>query len=328
MKKILMVVAILSLNSALMAAKTYTGYSWKGETKGETLEKASEKIETKLTLDDNGIIKDVKFDFLVKKGENWIKRNNPKAEVGVDFTKTPSMDNSMFTVKTADMMSFYAVAADKNGDVALMIVDPITRYQFEAKFDKNFNFNTPVKDMTIAKGILHPTKLTSSSGMIKIKENDFSSIAEKNIFKIHPFSHVLVDYGVFKGLTENSTIKDLLEKTGVTFKGNVAQATEPKYGFTANGGWNGNYEAIAKYLIGKNAKNVKSLIDWSIPRYAKAVSENKVFGEIAGATKTAQNSYDTISGATVRISRESTSYQRALVDAGIIKESEVVKGRF
>jgi len=34
------------------------------------------------------------------------------------------------------------------------------------------------------------------------------------------------------------------------------------------------------------------------------------------------------SGATVRISRESTSYQRALVEAGILDESDVVIGRF
>lgn len=323
-----MTAGVLALSSTLMAAETYTGYSWKGEAKGETLEKASEKIETKLTLEKDGTIKDVKMDFLVKKGDNWIQRNDPKAEVGVDFTKNPSMDNSMFTVKTADMMSFYAVAADKNGDVALMMVDPITRYQFEAKFHKDFNFNTPIKDMTIAKGILHPTKLTSSSGMVKIKDNNFSRIADKNIFEFHPFSHVLDDYGVFKGLTENSTIKELLERAGIAFKGNLPQATAPKYGFTANGGWDGNYKAIAKYLIGKNAKDVKSLIDWSIPKYAKALNENRVFGEVAGATRTAQNSYETMAGATIRVSRESTSYQRALVDAGIIKESEVVKGRF
>lgn len=328
MKKFFILMVILSASTTTMASKTYTGYSWRGESKGETLEKANQKIETKLTLSDDGIIKDVKMDFLVKKGDNWIKRNDPKAEVSVDFTKNPSINNSIFTVKTADMMSFYAVASDKNGDVAVMIVDPITRYQFEAKFDKNFNFNTPIKDMTMSNGILYPTKLTSSSGMIKIKDEDFSKIIDKNIFNIHAFSHVLQDYGVFKGLTENSTIKELLEKSGIAFKGNIPQGPISNYGFTANGGWNGNYEAIAKYLIGKNVKDVKSLINWSTPRYAKAVNENLVFGEIAGATKTAQNSYDTISGATVRISRESTSYQRALVEAGVINESEVIKGRF
>jgi hypothetical protein len=49
------------------------------------------------------------------------------------------------------------------------------------------------------------------------------------------------------------------------------------------------------------------------------VNENNEFGVDVqtGATRTIQNSTDGISGATVRMSRESTSYQRALVDAGI-----------
>ena len=49
---------------------------------------------------------------------------------------------------------------------------------------------------------------------------------------------------------------------------------------------------------------------------------------VSGATKTAQNSTDGIAGATVRMSRESTSYQRALVKSGIISEEDVIKGRF
>ncbi len=48
----------------------------------------------------------------------------------------------------------------------------------------------------------------------------------------------------------------------------------------------------------------------------------------AGATKTAQDSLDGIAGATVRMSRESTSFQRALVAAGILTEEDVIKGRF
>ncbi len=40
----------------------------------------------------------------------------------------------------------------------------------------------------------------------------------------------------------------------------------------------------------------------------------------AGATRTVQDSCDGISGATVRMAREATSYQRALAEAGIIEE--------
>jgi len=47
-----------------------------------------------------------------------------------------------------------------------------------------------------------------------------------------------------------------------------------------------------------------------------------------GATKTVQNSIDLITGASVRMSRESNSYQRALVKAGILKEEDVLKGRY
>jgi len=49
---------------------------------------------------------------------------------------------------------------------------------------------------------------------------------------------------------------------------------------------------------------------------------------VTGATKTVQDSVDTISGATVRMSRESGAYQRALVDAGILEEKDVIKGRY
>jgi Na+-transporting NADH:ubiquinone oxidoreductase subunit NqrC len=67
-----------------------------------------------------------------------------------------------------------------------------------------------------------------------------------------------------------------------------------------------------------------------VDRWSKAINDDNFFGVdvVSSATKTAQNSVDGISGATVRISRESTSYQRALVKAGILEEKEVIKGRF
>lgn len=83
-------------------------------------------------------------------------------------------------------------------------------------------------------------------------------------------------------------------------------------------------------LIGQNATQKPSLVDWSIPRYAGAINAKRQFGidVQTGATRTAQNSIETISGATIRMSWESTSYQRALVQAGILKETDVIIGRF
>ncbi len=96
------------------------------------------------------------------------------------------------------------------------------------------------------------------------------------------------------------------------------------------GGWNGNLNAIAENLIGVDATGKTSLIDWSISRFGDAIDDQNRFGVDvpSGATRTVQDSIDTISGATVRVSREATSYQRALVAAGIIDESDVVIGRF
>ncbi|WP_201756919.1 hypothetical protein [Isachenkonia alkalipeptolytica] len=71
-----------------------------------------------------------------------------------------------------------------------------------------------------------------------------------------------------------------------------------------------------------------SLVDWS--EYEDSIYDENQFGVDveSGATRTIQNSIDTISGATLRISQEATSFQRALVSAGILEEEEVVIGRF
>ncbi|PRX27173.1 hypothetical protein BX659_11738 [Orenia metallireducens] len=320
---------------------TYVGYSWKGESKEVLLEDAAQKIETKLTIDSKGIITDASMLFFKKDKEgNWYTRQDTKAEVNVDFSKTPTIatlasDNqdyaageSMFSVKTADMMAFYAVAVDKNGTVALVIVEPYTRYQFEFKMDKDFEYNTKMKDMTIGNGLVVPTVRTSKSGNIKPKSWD--EYADYNVLSFYKDPYVLTGQGVFEGLTKKSSIKEFLQRVGVSFEGNRPAEMEVSYGFTGIGGWEGNYQAIADYLIGKNAIKVTSLVDWSNSRYNKNINEDNFFGldTTSGATKTVQNSADTISGATVRMSRESTSYQRTLVKAGIITEKEVIKGRF
>ena len=83
-------------------------------------------------------------------------------------------------------------------------------------------------------------------------------------------------------------------------------------------------------MTGRDATSTTSLVNWSVDKFAKGVNDDRQFGVdvVSGATKTAQWSTDGISGATVRMSRESTSYQRALVQAGIIAEDDVIIGRF
>jgi hypothetical protein len=320
---------------------THVGYSWQGEAKGTTLEAATQKIETTLTLDKKGVILDAKIDFLVKaKDGSWFKRNDPSAEVSVEFSVDPKpavlsndgkdykAGDSMFKIKTADMMSFYAVAAAPDGTVALALVEPITRYQFEIKMMPGFDFSKPVKELTVGSGLLVPTVRASSGGLLAVK--NWQDLADKHLFAFYRDPYVLTGRGVLKGLTPDSPIKELLEKTGITFAGGKPQPMEVKYGFTSLGGWTGNYKAVADFLKGKDATKLKSLIDWKNPRYAGAVNKDNFFGIDAksGATKTVQNSVDGIAGATVRMSREAASYQRALVAAGILREKDVVKGRF
>ena len=319
---------------------TYLGYSWKGEADGVTLEEAKQKIETELTLDSEGVITDANMLFFKKDSEgNWYTRTDTKAEVEVDFNKTPTLatlesedqdyvaGESLFEIETADMMAFYAVEVNDDRTAALAIVEPYTRYLFEFKMDNTFDYTTKFKDMTIGNGLVVPTTRTSTSGYIK--PDNWDEYSDFNVLSFDA-PYVLTGQGVFEGLTEESTIKEYLERTGVTFEDNVPVEMETTYGFTGIGGWNGNYNAIADYLIGKKATEVTSLIDWSIERYNKGINEENFFGVDvqSGATKTVQNSADTISGATVRMSRESTTYQRALIEAGILSEKDIIKGRF
>ena len=316
---------------------TYTGFSWQGEAKGVTLDEAGQKIETVLTLDASGTITDASIRFLVKNSDGtWKERNDSSAAVQVDFSVTPVRSipdpyepgKSQFSIKTADMMSFYAAAVNSDGTVAFGLVDPIHRYLSEVKLETGFDYSRKVTDLTIGSGLLIPTIRTSGSGYLKPKTWD--EYGDKHLFGFYTSPYVYVSRGTFEGLGANSTVKDLLEKAGIRFENNTPVPSEPVYGFYANGGWNGNYAAMRRFLLGKKATELTSLIDWSTPRYAANINEDKFFGmdTVSGATRTVQNSTDGIAGATVRITREATSYQRALVAAGIIDESDVIKGRF
>ena len=313
------------------------GYSWRGEVDGVEFADATQYIETILELDEDGVITDAKMRFYVLSDGFWTTRQSGNAYVSVDFTVVPTQStpgenyapgDSMFTVYTADMMSFYAVAVSPDNVTAIVIVCPVTRYMYEIRLTPDTDFSMPMGEVTIGSGMLVPTVRTSGSGLVR--PADWDALANNNIFNIDRWSHVINDSGVFAGIDEDSSLIEFLEAMGVEFAGGIPQPLDVKYGYFGLGGWKGNYDAIEEYLIGKNATELTSLIDWSLPYYAGAINEQNQFGiDVAsGATRTVQNSYDGISGATVRMSREGTSYQRALVDAGIITEDEVIIGRF
>ena len=315
----------------------YVGYSWQGEVDGVELAEATQYIETILELDEDGVITDAKMRFYVLKDSFWITRQSGNAFVSVDFSVVPTQavpgenyapGESMFTIYTADMMSFYSVAVSTENVVAVALVCPVTRYQYEIRLTPNTDFTMPIGEVTIGSGMLVPTLRTSGAGLVR--PADWDSLADSNIFNIDRWSHVINDQGVFAGIDEASSLIEFLEAMGVEFVAGLPQPLDVKYGYFGLGGWKGNYDAIEEFLIGKNATELTSLIDWSRPYYAGAINEHNQFGiDVAsGATRTVQNSLDGISGATVRMSREGTSYQRALVDAGIITEAEVIIGRF
>ena len=317
-------------------AGTYKGIYWKGASKGTTLEEAEQKIETILTLDENAIIKGAKIDFLVLKNGEWIARNNSEAKVVIDFNIDPKAAKpgkeykkgiSMFDIKSNDMMSFYATGVDSKGTVAIAIVDAVTRYQLEMKLDPGYDYDTKMEQLTINSRLI-PTVRTSESGLLK--PQNWNELEGKNLFTINMWNHVMTENGVLEGLDENSTVKDFLISLGIDFENGKPLEMKAIHGFHSMGGWKGNYEAIEKYLIGKDARELTSLVDWSIPKFEKGINEDNSFGidTPAGATRTAQNSLEGIAGATVRLSRESASYQVALLEAGIISEDEIIKGRF
>ena len=344
MKKILVLALILVAGFTLIGCDkgadysgVYTGYSWKDESKGVAFEDATEYIESKMTLSKSGIILDFELDFKVKTASGWVSRLNQTSTVSIDFTKTPTIASvgtetangqSMFTIQTTDFMSFYAYGVSSDHVVALAIVDPVTRYIFETRLEANFDYNLPISDINVGNGLSIPTIRTSSSGLIK--PTSWSNYQAKNIFNISVWSHVLTEAGVFSDVSQTTTVKQLLEQMGVTFVNGLPVEKAASYGFSGIGGWVGNYQNIRTYLIGKSALEVTSLVDWTIPKYSVSIDESNFFGlaAVAGGTRTVQDSFAGIAGATVRMSREATSYQRVLVAAGIITEADVIKGRF
>ncbi len=319
-------------------AGTYIGYSWAKESEGVPLEESNKKIETTLELDENGTILDLNMDFLVQNDEgDWHKRNDTSGNIEVDFSVDPTIStpgknyeagNSMFTFNLKEMMSVYAVAVDEDNTVAYTYVNPINRYSYEAKFEPNFDFGAyTVGEMTINNGLI-PTTRHSAEG--RMKPESWDNISDVSMLDLDDYSYVMNIRGDYQGISNDTTIEELLILSGVQFVDGIPQPMDVTYNYHSNGGWVGNYHAVAQTLIGKNATELTTLIDYD--KYADSVNENNFFGintdTVSTATKSIQDSHDTISGATVRFSRENTSYQRALVDAGIINEKDVIKGRF
>ena len=315
----------------------YVGYSWGGEADGVEFEEADRYIETILELDEDGFITDARMKFYVQEDGYWIPRQSGSAYVDVDFDIDPvpavpgedySPGESMFTVDTVDMMSFYAAAVSEDGTAAVALVCPVTRYQFDLKLPPDFDYATPFGELTIESGDLVPTIRTSGSGIMK--PEDWDEIAESNFFDIANYSYVITQRGIFEDMDGSTPTGEVFEAMGVEFEEGTPLPMEPVYGYFGKGGWDGNYRNIEDYLEGQNARELTSLVDWSVERYAGGINEDNKFGidVESGATRTVQDGVDTISGATVRMSRESTSYQRALVEAGILREEDVVIGRF
>ena len=315
----------------------YIGYSWSGEAGGAPLEKAGSYIETMLEIDGEGIIRDARVLYWQRVDGYWTTRQSGNALVGVDFSVTPTAatvgsayrpGSSMFSIYTVNLMSLYAAAVSPGGVAAVTLVEPLTRYRFEYRFPNGFDYGRPMKDLTLGSGLAVPTVRTAGGAWLA--PSSWDELADKHVFDFHAFSHVLTDEGVFEGLTGESSVRELLERMGATFTGGRPNAMSPVYGYFGIGGWKGNYEAIAAYLIGRKSRELTSLVDWTADRYAGAINDQRHFGVdvTSGATRTAQNSFDGIAGATVRMARESTSYQRALVRAGIITENDVIIGRF
>lgn len=315
----------------------HVGYSWSGEARGTPLEDAGAYIETILKLDEDANILDARVRYWQRVDGFWTTRQAGNAVISVDFSVTPTAatlgseyraGQSMFSIYTVSAMSLWAVAVDDAGTVAATIVEPLTRYRFEMRFPGNFDFRTQMSELTLGSGLVVPTVRTAGGAFLAPESWD--ELANRTLFDFHYYSHVLNNVGVFSGIDDRSSVRNFLEAMGVEFAGERPVAMAPAYGYFGIGGWRGNYEAIERYLIGRNVRSVTSLVDWAPERFSSAINDQNQFGVDvpSGATRTAQNSVDGIARATVRMSRESTSYQRALVDAGILSESDVIVGRF
>jgi hypothetical protein len=317
-------------------AGRHVGYSWAGEAQGTAFADANAYIETILELDENAQIIDAHMRYWQTVDGFWTTRQSGNAYVSVNFAVEPTAatvpeyrpGTTMFTTYTASVMSLYAAAVSEDGIVAATLVEPLTRYRFEWKLAPDFDFDTPMSELTIGSGVTVPTVRTAGGAFIPVSSWD--DLADEHILDLHEYSHVITDDGVFEGIDGSSSVREFLERMGVEFQDGRPAPMPPRYGYFGIGGWVGNYAAIEEYLIGRDARELRSLVDWSPERFALAINEQNQFGVDVptGATASVQNSYDGIAGATVRMSRESTSYQRALVQAGIITEADVIIGRF
>ncbi|GAB6091403.1 hypothetical protein [Spirochaeta dissipatitropha] len=315
----------------------HVGYSWSGEARGTSLEDAGAFIETILRLDEDGVIQHASMRYWQQADGFWTTRQSGNALVSVDFSVDPgsaglgseySAADSMFSISAVNMMSLYSSAVAGDETVAVTIVEPLTRYRFEVKLPPGFDYTRPFSDLSIGSDYLKPVVRTAGGAFLAPAQ--WSELEGAHLFDFHDYSHVLTDRGPFAGMNGDTSIEAFLAATGIEFSNGRPVQKTAGYGYFGLGGWRGNYDAIASDLIGRNARDLRSLVNWDIELYRNGINEQNQFGVdvVSGATRTVQNSVDGISGATVRMSRESTSYQRALVDAGILSEDEVIIGRF
>ncbi|WP_202943866.1 hypothetical protein [Natranaerobius thermophilus] len=204
----------------------YVGYSWEGEADGQSFDEAGRYIETILELDEDGIIEDATMRYFQEIDGYWTTRQSGNAYVDVDFSvepkeATPGDDyqegQSMFTVNTANMMNFYATAVDETGEVAVTMVDPVTRYQFDYNFPADFDYDTPMSEITVDSDYFVPTVRTSGGGVEQVE--DWEDFADKTIFNMHDmWSHVVNDTGELEGIDEDSSVREFLEAFEIEFE--------------------------------------------------------------------------------------------------------------
>ncbi|MCK8817213.1 hypothetical protein MWH28_07550 [Natroniella sulfidigena] len=324
---------------------TYVGRAWRGQTDGVDEFDADETdryIETILTLDEDGIIEDAQMRFFQQYDGYWGVRNDGSADIEVDFSVEPTMasfnnageyelGDSMFDVSTTNMNALYAVAVDEDtGDVAALLVDPWYRFVHELRLDEDFDFENATigEDLNYTSGNFFATKRAARDNEIDWEEE----YGDNTIFDFIAWNHVMTARGPFEGMDEDTSVKEFLAAMDVEFANGQPQPMDVEYGHHSLGGWDGNYAAVEEFLIGQDATELTNLYDedavltGQTEPLSEAINEDNVFGADvpSGATRNVQDSYDTVAGATVRMSREATSYQRALEAAGILDEDEVI----
>lgn len=184
----------------------HVGYSWAGEAGGNAFDDAGAYIETILLLDEDANILDAEMRYFQRVDGYWTTRQSGQARIDVDSDVTPVSSTleggyaagvSMFDIFTVSVMSLYAVAVDDDGTVAVALVEPLTRFQFEMKFEPGYDFGTRMAALTIGSGMAVPTRRTAGGNFLL--PDSWDELADEHLFDLHQYSRVLTNQGIFEG---------------------------------------------------------------------------------------------------------------------------------